>query len=299
MINVRKPAGPTSHDVVAEIRRIFGQKRVGHAGTLDPMAAGVLLVCLGKATRVVEYLMGLSKEYRARMVLGRTTDTQDATGEVTSERDASGVTRQMLEEAAARFVGEIEQVPPMISALKHQGKPLYKLAREGKSIERAPRPVTIHSIDVTDFSSTPPEAELVVRCSSGTYIRTLCADIGEVLGCGAYMSALERTAVGPFRVDDAVTLDDLRGATDPGSYLMDINKAVAHLPPAVVSSTDDLTRLLNGGEVSAETDAGAGSVVRVLGPAGDLLAIGTLVQARPGARVRPGKVLASPETGVL
>ena len=231
VLNIRKPGGPTSHDVVDEVRRIFEQKKVGHAGTLDPMATGVLVVCLGRATRIVEYLMGAPKEYRARMALGISTDTQDATGAVTGERDASPVTREAFEEAAAAFVGEIEQVPPMISALKHGGRPLYKLARDGITVERAPRTVTIHSIEVIGFQpgvggqepgaegASPSlllEAEIRVRCSSGTYIRTLCADIGEKLGCGAHMTALERTSVGRFRIEDSVTLEELCRASSEG-----------------------------------------------------------------------------------
>ena len=161
VLNIRKHGGPTSHDIVNQVRRLFGQKKVGHAGTLDPMATGVLLVCLGKATRLVEYLMGTQKEYRARLVLGQSTDTQDSTVKETSEHNASTITREDLERAAAMFVGEIEQVPPMISALKHQGKPLYKHAREGVIIERAPRPVTIYSIEITDFTPGPrAQAEL-------------------------------------------------------------------------------------------------------------------------------------------
>lgn len=300
VLNIRKPEGPTSHDIVSEVRRIFGLRRVGHAGTLDPIATGVLIVCLGKATRIVEYLMGQPKEYRARMVLGVTTDTQDSTGVVTSERDASAVTREMLEQAAARFVGEIEQVPPMVSALKHQGKPLYKLAREGKTIDRAPRRVTIHSIDVLAFSqpstlsSQPlPFADLLVRCTSGTYIRALCADIGEALGCGAHMSALERTRVGRFTVEDGVTLDDLREAQSSGGLedlLLSIDEALTDMPSAVVQASD-VARLLNGSTIAAEASAGEGATARILAPDGSLLAIGSVQHTNEGVMVKPHKVL--------
>jgi len=299
---IRKPAGPTSHDIVNEVRRIFGQRKVGHAGTLDPMATGVLIVCLGKATRVVEYLMALPKEYRARMILGRTTDTQDSTGNIISERDASHVTREMLEQAAAHFIGEIEQVPPMTSAIKYQGKPLYKFAREGKSVERAPRKVTIWSIQVTDFvqpatSSAPhlAEAELVVRCSGGTYIRTLCADIGEALECGAHMSALERTKVGRFGIEQAVTIDELKEAKAVGrleNLLLSIEEALADLPAAVVS-TEDVAKLLHGQAVHAMTDAENGALVRALASNGKLLAVGSVLRKNSETLVKPRKVLAS------
>lgn len=305
VLNIRKPGGPTSHDIVSEVRRIFGQKRVGHAGTLDPMATGVLIVCLGKATRIVEYLMGQLKEYRARMTLGVTTDTQDSTGAVTSERDPSFVTREMLEQAAARFVGEIVQVPPMVSALKHQGKPLYKLAREGKTIDRAPRRVTIHTIDVLDFSklsalgSQPlPSADLLVRCSSGTYIRTLCADIGEALGCGAHMSALERTRVGRFTVEESVTLDDLREAQSSRRLeesLLSIDEALTDMPSAEIQASDT-ARLLNGNTVAAQVAVTEGSTVRILTRDGALLAIGSVLYLNGELMVKPGKVLASPDT---
>lgn len=302
---IRKPAGPTSHDIVNEVRHIFGQRKVGHAGTLDPMATGVLIVCLGKATRVVDYLMGLPKEYRARMILGRATDTQDSTGNIILERDSSHITREMLEQAASRFVGEIEQVPPMTSAIKHQGKPLYKFAREGKSVERAPRKVTVWSIQVTDFvrpamvdAQHLVEAELVVRCSSGTYIRTLCADIGEVLGCGAHMSALERTKIGRFGIEQAVTTDDLKEAKAAGqleNLLISIEEALADMPAAVVSA-EDVDKLLHGRTVRAMTDAKNGTIVRALAPNGKLLAIGSVLQKNSETLVKPRKVLASADT---
>lgn len=302
---IRKPAGPTSHDIVDGVRHIFGQRKVGHAGTLDPMATGVLIVCLGKATRVVDYLMGLPKEYRARMILGQATDTQDSTGNIISERDSSHITREMLEQAASCFVGEIEQVPPMTSAIKHQGKPLYKFAREGKSVERAPRKVTVWNIQVTDFVRPAMvdvqhlvEAELVVRCSGGTYIRTLCADIGDVLGCGAHMSALERTKIGRFGIEQAVTTDDLKEAKAAGqleNLLISIEDALADMPAAVVSA-EDVDKLLHGRTVRAMTDAKNGTIVRALAPNGKLLAIGSVLQKNSETLVKPRKVLASADT---
>jgi len=316
VLNIRKASGPTSHDVVDQVRRIFGQKRVGHAGTLDPMASGVLVVCLGKATRVVEYLMGLPKEYRARMVLGISTDTQDSTGTVISERDASGISREAFENAAAAFVGEIEQVPPMTSALKHEGTRLYKLARQGKTVDRPARKITIYSIDVTEFSSgpipnsqfpipdsesptpnsqlpTPNWAELVVRSSSGTYIRTLCSDIGDRLGCGAHMSALERTRVGQFAIEGSVTIEELESATRDGrldSLAMTMDDALAGLPSVAIAG-EDVARASNGMAVPCSEAHSEADTVRILSPEGVLVGIGEVLDRSAGRIVKPRKVL--------
>lgn len=306
VVNVHKTAGPTSHDVVDAVRRIFGQKRVGHAGTLDPMATGVLVVCLGKATRIVEYLTSTEKEYRAVMTLGVATDTQDSTGRIIAESDASGVTVEAIKLAAASFVGEIEQIPPMISAIKHEGKPLYKHAREGKTIERAARPVTIHSIDVGDFSipaSIPPgillggetraEVELTVRCSSGTYIRTLCADIGESLGCGGMMSKLERTRVGRFTLDRSVTVHELERAQSEGQlpdYVCSIAAALDDMPAALLDAEGE-RRVLHGLAVPDDEILEIGSAVRLLSPNRELVAIGYAAEIDGARVVKPRKVL--------
>jgi len=300
VVNVHKTAGPTSHDIVDGLRRIFGQKRVGHAGTLDPMATGVLVVCLGKATRIAEYLTATDKEYRAVMTLGVTTDTQDSTGEIIAESDASGVTPEAIKLAAGSFVGDIEQIPPMISAIKHEGKPLYKHAREGRTIERAPRPVTVYSIDV----SIPPgilpgglnraEAELTVRCSSGTYIRTLCADIGEALGCGGMMSSLQRTRVGRFTIDQAVTVDQLDEALTEGRLadcVCKMSDALEDMPAVRVDSEAEI-RILRGLSVAASEGLALGSTVRVLTASGELLAIGVIAEIDASLAVKPHKVLA-------
>ncbi|MCL4498680.1 MAG: tRNA pseudouridine(55) synthase TruB [Chloroflexi bacterium] len=295
VLNVHKTGGPTSHDVVYQVRRLFGQKKVGHAGTLDPMATGILLVCLGRATRLVEYLMGAPKEYRARMVLGQSTDTQDSTGDVTRQGDASNVTRQDFERAAADFVGNIEQTPPMISAIKHQGKPLYKHAREGVTIDRVPRPVTVYSIAITDFTPGPhAEAELVVNCSSGTYIRTLCSDIGDNLGCGGHMSMLERTKIGRFKIEDAVTIDELAEAEDRlDSFVISMGDAIGDMPSVVISD-EAVTDIVHGlpAPVLQVSDKGIadGATVRILSRTGELIGIGTLVVTDVNV-VRPKKVL--------
>ncbi len=290
VLNINKRSGPTSHDVVNEIRRIVGQKRVGHAGTLDPMASGVLVVCIGRATRIVEYLVGGEKEYRAEIAFGAATDTQDSTGTVIDRRDASHITLRMLEEAAGGFVGDIDQIPPMVSAVKHQGQRLYKLARQGQIVERQPRRVTIHSIDVEEFQPEPKSAILLVRCSSGTYIRTLCADIGERLGCGAHMSGLRRTRVGRFTIDDAVSVDDLRVAKDEGRMeecVTPMNQAL-DLPTVAVPDSD-AGRMLNGLSVPCDCDIVSGGPVQVLSESGELLAIGVVADRT----IRPHKVLVS------
>ncbi len=294
VLNIRKHEGPTSHDLVYRARQIFSQKRVGHAGTLDPMATGVLVVCLGKATRIVEYLMGTPKEYRARMALGQVTDSQDSTGIVLAEKDASGINREQLERAIEEFVGEIEQIPPMVSAIKHQGKPLYKLAREGKTIERTPRKLNVYSIQLLNFvPGKLAEAEILVGCSSGTYIRTLCHDIGEKLGCGGHMSMLERTKVGVFSIENAVTIEELENAKAEDrleEYVLSINNALGAMP-AVVLRSGDVDSVLHGNTVGIDGLPENGDIVRILAPDGDLIGLGMTDMVGTSAVLRPKKVL--------
>lgn len=202
---VHKEAGWTSHDVVAKVRHLLGATKVGHAGTLDPAATGVLPVLIGKGTRIAEYLVPWDKEYRACLRLGETTDTQDATGTVLQRRMADGVTPAGVEEVIGRFRGEIQQIPPMYSAVKVRGVPLYRSARAGKTIAREARTVTIHELEVLTIEGC--DVTLRVACSKGTYIRTLCADIGAALGVGGHLRALARTRVGPLKVDRALTMD--------------------------------------------------------------------------------------------
>ena len=206
VINVYKEKGFTSHDVVAKLRGILKQKKIGHTGTLDPDATGVLPVCLGNATKLCDMLTEKRKEYIARVRLGIVTDTQDMTGEILSTREVNVKEEEVLQ-VIRSFVGPYEQIPPMYSALKVNGKKLYELAREGKVIERKPRPVEIHYIEILKVNL--PELEIKVGCSKGTYIRTLCYDIGEKLGCGASMAALERTKSGQFVLDTSITLKEL------------------------------------------------------------------------------------------
>lgn len=201
---VDKPAGPTSHDVVARVRKLFSTRRVGHAGTLDPPATGVLLVGLGRATRLLRFLQSLEKVYAATVVFGASTTTQDATGEVVERRPCTfGEDALRLE--AARFVGDVEQVPPMVSAVKVGGEPLYRAARRGETVERAPRLVHVHDLTVEAFDPGTYTAEIAVRCSSGTYVRTLASDLGDRLGCGAHLSSLRRLAIGSFAVPGSLS----------------------------------------------------------------------------------------------
>ena len=211
-LNIDKPAGMTSHDVVARIRRGLRVKKVGHAGTLDPMATGVLIVCVGTATRLSEYVMQSTKRYRARVRLGVTTDTYDADGEILAQTDASHISREDVERVLAPFVGDIAQVPPMYSAIKQGGRKLYKMARAGETVERAPRAVSIHRLEVSEWAL--PEFTLDVTCSAGTYIRSLAYDLGAALGVGAHLAGLERTASGVFTLDNTVSLAELLAAGD-------------------------------------------------------------------------------------
>ena len=214
IINVYKEKGFTSHDVVAKLRGIVGQKKIGHTGTLDPDATGVLPVCLGKATKLCDLLTDKNKTYEAVLLLGKTTDTQDITGEVLEEKSTEALTEEKVREAIEGFIGDYEQIPPMYSALKVNGKKLYELAREGKVIERKARPVKILDIQILEVDL--PKVRMEVSCSKGTYIRTLCHDIGEKLGCGGCMESLIRTRVSTFRIEDAKTLDEIETLKQEG-----------------------------------------------------------------------------------
>lgn len=206
---VDKPAGMTSSDVVVAVRRMFKLKKVGHGGTLDPQATGLLAVLVGKATRLSQSVMGGDKVYEGVLRLGESTNTQDAEGERTGGSDPSGVTREALEEAVrADFTGDIFQTPPMVSAVKIGGVPLYKMARKGEEVAREPRLVHVYSFKIREFAL--PDATFTVSCTKGTYVRTLCNDIGEKLGCGGHLAALRRIRSGRFDVKDAISMDELR-----------------------------------------------------------------------------------------
>ena len=239
IIIIDKPAGWTSMDVCAKLRGIFHERRVGHAGTLDPMATGILPVFIGRATRAVEYAGQGDKEYVAALRLGVVTNTQDTTGTVVETHPAGDISRERLEKALAGFRGEISQIPPMYSAVKVGGKKLYELARKGREVERAPRPVTIHALELLPEAPFGwPEEEdtwfLRVVCSKGTYIRTLCHDIGQTLGCGGAMSALRRTMACGFGAADAVSMEQADKAEDPTALLRPIDALFAHCPAVTV-----------------------------------------------------------------
>ncbi|MBL7071250.1 MAG: tRNA pseudouridine(55) synthase TruB [Candidatus Omnitrophica bacterium] len=214
IIIIDKPKGLTSHDVVDIVRRVFRMKRVGHAGTLDPIATGVLVILLGRATKRSNMLSGADKEYSAMLKLGVSTDSADAYGKVTKTSRLNSLDAESVEKAVLSFKGEIEQVPPMFSAVKYKGKRLYKLARKGVTVERKARKVTIKNISISEIGL--PDVSLDVVCTKGTYIRQLCADIGEKLGCGAHMTELRRTRSGDFNISEAVSIDSLKKASGSG-----------------------------------------------------------------------------------
>jgi tRNA pseudouridine55 synthase len=236
IFNIDKPAGYTSFQVVSLVRRLSGVRRVGHAGTLDPSATGVLVVCLGQATRLTEHVMEATKVYRAEVHLGITTDTLDATGKPLSQADPSNISRQQVEDALTAFVGEIDQVPPMFSALKHGGEPLYRYARAQRQVDRQARRVTVYRLQLLAFQ--PPLVTIEVECGKGTYIRALAHDLGQQLGCGAHLAALARLRVGPFTLDDACSLPELEAAFQEGRWQSLLHAADAALPswPAVTLS---------------------------------------------------------------
>ena len=250
IINVYKEKGFTSHDVVAKLRGIVGQKKIGHTGTLDPDAEGVLPVCLGKATKVCDLLTDKSKEYEAVLLLGKVTDTQDITGTVLEEKDVK-VTEEAVRETVLSFVGDYMQIPPMYSALKVNGKKLCDLAREGKTVERQARPVKILTIDILDV--TLPRVRMRVHCSKGTYIRTLCQDIGEKLGCGGCMEELLRTRSGNFVWEDSMTLAQVEEAVRNGTIgdrVISIGQVLKDYPEIFCTREGD--RLLENGNALAE-----------------------------------------------
>lgn len=249
-LNVDKPAGLTSHDVVARVRRALKIRQVGHAGTLDPLATGVLVICVGPATRLSEYVMDTTKRYRATLRLGVTTTTYDAEGEITAERDPSAITRERVEALLPRFTGDLQQIPPMYSAIKQGGRKLYELARAGETVERPPRPVHIAALTLVEWS--PPFCVLDVTCSAGTYIRSLAYDLGEALGVGAHLTALVRTASGSFTLENAAALDTL--LADAEVRLVAPQAGLAHLPVITLDEAE-VDAVLHGRSIPARTAA--------------------------------------------
>ncbi len=250
IVNVYKDAGFTSFDVVAKLRGIFGMRKIGHTGTLDPEATGVLPICLGNATKCVELLMDHDKEYIATLQLGIRTDTQDTTGEVLETKSTEGITEEDVRSAIMSFVGDIMQVPPMYSALKVNGQKLCDLARKGVEVERKARPVTIHDIEIVSIDL--PEARFRVHCSKGTYIRTLCDDIGVKLGCGGAMKNLERARVGIFDKASALKLSELQDLKDTGRLAEAVSPVDGLFPdyPKLTVAGDGIKKLENGNKLS-------------------------------------------------
>jgi tRNA pseudouridine55 synthase len=267
-LNINKPLNMTSHDVVAKIRRTLKVKKVGHAGTLDPLATGVLIICVGSATRLSEYVMHATKRYRAQVHLGVTTNTYDAEGEILQQRDASHIQRAAVEAKLAMFLGNIEQMPPMYSAIKQGGQKLYDLARAGQTVERELRPVRIDSIEIEDWS--PPEFRLDVVCSAGTYIRSLAFDLGEALGVGAYLSGLSRVASGAFQLENAVTLETLFAAEDWYQYLITPQAGITDWP-TVQLSADETDHILHGRSIPSAQPIS--ELAFAYNPSGQLIAI--------------------------
>jgi tRNA pseudouridine55 synthase len=293
VVNLHKPADISSHQAVQRVKRLLRVRKAGHAGTLDPMATGVLLVCLNEGTKITRFLADLDKEYTMTVKLGESTDTYDATGTVLRQHPVGVLDEANLQSVLKRFTGRIQQVPPMYSALKKEGTPLYKLARKGISIERAERPVTIHSLSLLRLRL--PFLELKVTCSKGTYMRTLCEDIGNVLGVGAHMVSLTRTRIGRFRIEDAVLPEELG---TKGQAVHSMESALSHLP-GVVLTHHAFVKAGHGMSpsvrdiVDSTDNAGGGlfppeekeQFVRLLGPGAKLFGVGKCSREREDIKI--------------
>jgi tRNA pseudouridine55 synthase len=277
IIVIDKPDGLTSAQVVAQVKKILGAKKVGHTGTLDPFATGVLVCCVNKATRLAQFLMHGKKRYAGVMRLGIRTDTQDFTGRVISEEPYMTVTSNEVREAFRRFLGQITQKPPAYSALKHGGVPLYKLARQGTMVEKPARKVSIYALEVQDIRL--PHVHFEMCCGSGTYVRTACADIGEVLGCGAHLTALCRTETGGFSLEEAVslrTLAEAAGKGDVSKHILPMNVALRDMP--CISADDDLVQKIQLGRPVTDREVvpiaeKAWPWIKVTDNAGNLVAV--------------------------
>lgn len=278
LLNIDKPKGITSHDVVARVRKLSGQRKVGHTGTLDPMATGVLLVCLGQATRLIEYLQSGRKQYRATVRFGVATDTLDAEGEIIAQREIASLTETQLRQILPLFEGEIEQTPPLFSALKKDGRPLYKLARAGQSVEVPARTVTIYSLEWLAWQ--PPDLTIDVVCSPGTYIRSLARDLGEAVHTGAHLVDLIRTANSGWSLSEAVPLADLEqeaaaGSTAWQNHLQPLDRAVSHLPQVTLNQ-EEHDHVRHGRPIrmaTTEPPSEGVSLLRAYTPDGSFLAI--------------------------
>ncbi len=279
IINVNKPLGMTSHDVVSRLRKILNMKKIGHTGTLDPDAEGVLPMCIGKGTKLAEELTAKEKQYLAELTLGIVTDTQDMSGEVLKKSDVLS-SKDEICEAIMSFVGDTEQIPPMYSAVKVDGRKLYELAREGKTVEMPPRPITIYNIDIREFDEINHKVKFLIDCSKGTYIRTLCHDIGEKLGCGGVMSALKRTKSGSFEIENAYTIEEIQemAEREDFSFLTAVDKAISHYDKVVIADKN-AWRLCHGIEIKI-AGISNGTTFRVYDEQDKFLALCTMEDGR-------------------
>lgn len=285
ILNVDKPVGPTSHDVVQKARWLLETKRVGHAGTLDPLASGVLVLAAGRATRLLEYVAGQPKVYLAQVHLGQTSSTYDGEGEISPQQPVR-VGRQEIEEALSHFRGTIQQIPPMHSAVKKDGRPLYQLARKGQEVEREAREVTIYELEIVSWDS--PVLELRIGCSAGTYIRSLAHELGQELACGGYLAGLQRTAVGRFTIENSVSLETLT-RENVTRYLQPLDAAIDHLP-RIDLTAEAATDLVNGRQTPRDAEVQDATVVRAYNPAGEF--VGLVVPRQ--SRWKPHKIFYQP-----
>jgi len=283
---IDKPEGVSSHDVVDKVRQVLGIKKVGHAGTLDPGATGLLLICIGRATKLTPFLQDLDKTYEGKMIFGITTSTLDSEGEVIETKDASSLSREKVEEIFARFQGKIVQTPPMFSAIHRDGKRLYELARSGQKVKRSPRIVHIYQLQVLGFSfNSHPQVEFRVHCSKGTYIRSLCADIGKASGFGAYQFSLCRTRIGPFDLKQARKLEDLikKSEEEKEKILFSLKDTLPHLP--LITVKKGVEKIIKWGRPlylshisSLPSQLEKGDRVRLCDEKGKLLAVAVSLQ---------------------
>lgn len=294
-----KPAGQTSNYALQGVKRLYGAQKAGHTGSLDPLATGVLPICFGEATKFSQFLLDSDKAYRSTFALGVSTTTGDAEGEVLERHDTSAITEALVEAQLQQLRGTIDQVPSMYSALKHRGQPLYKLARQGVEVEREARTVTVHTLQMTAFreaqrSGDPPQIDVLVRCSKGTYVRSLAEDLGRALGCGAHVTALRRIEAGPFRESGSVTREALEALKEAGqieqmdALLLPVDTAVAHLPAVTLAKASSY--YAQQGQAVRVSSAPAQGLVRMYADNGYFLGIGEILE---DGRVGPKRLIAS------
>ncbi len=290
---LNKPLGISSNDALQKVKYLYKAAKAGHTGSLDPLATGLLPICFGEGTKISAFLLDADKRYRVRVRLGETTATADAEGEVVERRSTEGVIKERLQEVVESFIGEIQQLPPMYSAVKHEGERLYKLARRGIEVERKLRAITIYDLKLTVFEA--PEFELEVHCSKGTYIRTLAEDIGEELGCGAHVVALHRTTVGPFEGNEMVTFEDLEASLEVDRYSLDtflkpIDDGLADL--VAVNLSDDAAYYIRLGQAVVVPKAPTQGRVRLYAPDKQFIGVGFI---QDDGKVAPKRLMSTAE----